>query len=247
MGLCRIMGRYKLYVASDDVGFGANVLLDGLWESWLTIFMAKRLQLGMNVVDVGANHGYYTLLFADIVGPKGRVAAVEPNPAACALLRRSISLNGFTLRVSVIEVAAGASENTQVILHVPPHEPKNAHVLDWSGNEEAGTNGISVVTRCLSSLLHEWARVDFIKVDVEGAEEAVVGGALPMLERDRPDVVLEFNCGRCHAPAELLDRLEHIYGPLRVIGFDSELHRATREELLDQSNREDWLVFLSMR
>ena len=83
--LCRLLGRYKFYVDTRDVGFGAQVLLDGYWEIWLAQFLARRVKPGMHAVDVGANHGCHTVLLADLVGPLGRVAAFEPSPGVCAL------------------------------------------------------------------------------------------------------------------------------------------------------------------
>ena len=56
-----------MYIDTADVGFGAHLLLDGFWESWLTEFIARRVQAGMRFADVGANHGYYTVLAADLL------------------------------------------------------------------------------------------------------------------------------------------------------------------------------------
>ena len=71
--ICRVLGNYKLYVDTDDTGFGSHVLLDGYWEMWLTIFFARLIKPGMTVIDVGANFGYYTLLFGTLVEDSGHV------------------------------------------------------------------------------------------------------------------------------------------------------------------------------
>ena len=107
--LCRVLSRYKLLLDTRDRGFAAHVLLDGYWEMWLTIFMCRHIQPGMVVIDVGANFGYYTVLMADLVGPEGHTFAIEPNPVVAALLRQSVTLNGFRSRTSIVEAAAGAS------------------------------------------------------------------------------------------------------------------------------------------
>ena len=96
--LCRILGRYKFYVDTRDEGFGSNILLDGFWEMWLTMAIARHLKPGMIAIDIGANFGYYSLLMADLVGPKGIVIAVEPNGHAAPKLRSSLTLNGFAAR-----------------------------------------------------------------------------------------------------------------------------------------------------
>src|SRR5690348_3038064 len=109
-GLCRILGRYKLFVDTRDQGFCANLLLDGYWEMGLTMHIARTVRPDMTAIDVGANFGYYTMLFAALVGPRGHVYAIEPAPATAGLLRRSVQLNGFQVNTTVVEAAAGASD-----------------------------------------------------------------------------------------------------------------------------------------
>ncbi|HEV2364507.1 MAG TPA: FkbM family methyltransferase [Caulobacteraceae bacterium] len=241
------MGRYKLYVDGADVGFGANVLLDGLWESWLTVFMARRVKAGMAVADVGANHGYYSLLFADLVGEQGRVAAIEPNPAVCHLLRRSLVLNGFSARVTVLEAAAAAEEGHDVELYAPPGESKNGRVVNWAGFGSGREHSVPVPAVRLSTALSRWDRLDFVKMDVEGAEQRAAEGLRPLLERDRPDFVLEYHPLRCPDPEALLGWLGQIYGRFRSIEFDGEAHPRRTSELLDGNRKEDWILYLSSR
>lgn len=239
--LCRALGRYKMYVASNDVGFGAHLMLDGAWEPWLTVFMARRLRPGMRVVDVGANHGYYTAMFADLVGRSGRVAAIEPGPRTASFLRQTVTVNGFDDRVTVFEVAATDSDGAILVLSSPSHEPKNARIVN---DDQAGMpDTVTVAGARLDTLLQDWSGVDFIKVDVEGAEESMLAGAWPLLERDRPGLLLEFNAGRCRDPAGLLDRLVLLYGQLRAVSFDSKAEPVSRAALLDASQHEDWILW----
>ncbi|HEX8470562.1 MAG TPA: FkbM family methyltransferase [Brevundimonas sp.] len=237
--VCRVLSRYRLYVASDDVGFGVHVMLDGLWEGWLTAFMARRITPGMRIVDAGANHGYYTLMFAHLTGSAGHVAAIEPNPRTASLLRRSIYANGFDPRVTLFEQAGGARDDVILHLQVPDHEPKNAHLV---GEEAPGT--VAVKGARLDTLLSDWPRVDFMKIDVEGFEESFLEGAWSIVQRDLPTMVLEFNAVRCTDPAGLLDRLEALYGRIQVIGRDSRAVMADRARLLDPSRVDDWMLYL---
>jgi len=108
--LCRILGRYKLYLDTRDAGLGAHLLLDGFWEMGLTMHIARTVGAGMNAIDVGANFGYYTILLGALVGETGHVVAVEPAPATAAMLRRSVELNGFQKFTTVVEAAAGTGE-----------------------------------------------------------------------------------------------------------------------------------------
>ncbi|HEY1073978.1 FkbM family methyltransferase [Brevundimonas sp.] len=241
IAVCRTLGRYKMFVSTADVGFGPHLLLDGLWESWLTVFMARQVKPGMNVVDAGANHGYYTLLFADLVGAQGKVAAFEPNPPIARLLRQSVAVNGFGARTTVFEKALVADDDVELVFHAVADEPKNARIVDpvYASNQST----LVIQGARLDTLLADWSRVDFMKVDVEGAEEAMIRGATSILERDRPALVLEFSALRCQEPAKLLQYLAGLYGAPSVIGFDSKLAPVSNEALLDLSNHEDWLLF----
>ena len=243
IALCRIMGRYKFYVATDDFGFGAHILMDGLWESWLTVFMARIIKPGMCVVDAGANHGYYTMMFADLVGQTGHVAAIEPHPVTAALLKRNVDVNGFSSRVQLFDSALSKADGEELSFMMPENEPKNARLTGAAYGQTPGTT--KVLSARLDTLLAPWPRVDFIKIDVEGAEETALEGAWPLLERDRPMLLLEFNPSRCQDPGGLLDRLEGLYGRIYAVGFESDLTPISRDDLMDTQNQEDRILFLS--
>src|SRR5918912_920802 len=84
--LCRVLGRYKMYVDLRDTGFVPHLMFEGYWEYWITDFMWRNLGPGQVALDVGANHGYYTVLMSDLVGAQGMVRAFEPNPRLVELL-----------------------------------------------------------------------------------------------------------------------------------------------------------------
>jgi FkbM family methyltransferase len=242
VALCRILGRYKFYVSTLDDGFGSNVLLDGYWESWLTQFMARTVRRGTVAIDVGANFGYYSLLLADLVGPDGRLFAIEPNPDVAALLRRSIALNGLAPQTSVCECAAGAEDGTTATLFVPEREPKNAAIV---AEPPAGAGRRHrVAVRRLDAIVGD-ASVGFVKIDAEGAEEDVIEGMAGIFARCRPDMVLEFNAARYADPAAFLDRVISLYGTLRHVGYDGRAADVTRERVLTEHFGEDWLLYMS--
>lgn len=243
--LCRAMGRYKMFLSAQDVGFTPHLLLDGIWEPWMTPVLARRIKPGMAVADVGANHGYFTLLLADLVGPGGRVAAIEPHPKTAELLRRTVGVNGFGDRTTVFEQAVGAHDDRLLTFERRDDDPKNARIV---GDERAEQPGMTRVrSGRLDTLLADWPKVDFLKIDVEGAEEAVLEGAWPLIVRDRPEILLEFNHSRCSDPLGLLERLVGVYQRLRTVTFDSKLVPVTRAQLLDKDQPEDWMLWLSRR
>jgi FkbM family methyltransferase len=242
--LCRILGRYKFYVDTRDRGFGSNILLDGFWEMWLTQLIASHVQPGMVVFDIGANFGYYTLLLADLVGLDGKVYAVEPNPETAAYLRHSVTLNGVGNRTVIVEAAAGGVDAPSVQLCAPKGEPKNSYVV--SGAQDAALpDGTSYMVPqvAIDGIVAAAGRVDFIKVDAEGAESEIVAGMEGSLRRFKPILVLEFNALRGTDPAALLEKLISIYGGLNYIGYDGRPAPVEADRVLSQSVGEDWLLF----
>jgi len=219
------------------------VLLEGYWEMWLTIFFAKHLQPGMTVIDVGANFGYYSVLFGALVENTGHVYAVEPNPAVATRLRRSIDLNGFASRTTIVEAAAGAVHGAEVILYAPHGEPKNAMVVSSSDmvSPQLGTT-YKVPQVRLDEVASGSPRIDFVKIDAEGAEEGVIAGIIPILQRDRPGLILEFNAARYRDPAGFLDQLQAIYSRMRYIDYSGDAVSIAASQVVSERWGEDWLL-----
>jgi len=246
--LCRILGRYKLYVDTRDKGLGAHLLLDGYWEMGLTMHIARHVRAGMAAVDVGANFGYYTVLLAALVGDSGHVLAIEPAPEAAEMLRRSVALNGFERFTTVIEAAAGTGEAPHALLFVPEREPKNAQIVaSPDGLDHIPGTVHRVAQSPIDALAADKRRIDFVKIDAEGAEEAVIAGMLATLRRDRPLLVLEFNAARARDPGALLATLCAIYGQPRYLDLHGNVLETTPERLLRERFATDWLLVFAAR
>jgi len=243
--LTRILGFQKFFVDTRDVGFGSHVLLDGYWEIWLTLFCLRNVKNGMVAIDVGANMGYYTVLFGSSVGPGGHVLAVEPNPRAAALLRRSVEINGYAPRTRVAQVACSDPATTSARLVIPTTEPKNAYITADGTNP--GRNSIETECLTLDQVCEGCERVDFIKIDAEGSEERIFAGMSAVLERHRPMIVVEINVARYADPAAFVQRLRNVYGALRYVSYDGQAVEVAPDVLLSNNVGQDWLVVLSPR
>jgi FkbM family methyltransferase len=158
-------------------------LLSGRYEAHLTAVFERYCTPGMTVVDVGANLGYYSLLASGLVGPTGRVVALEPNSENCRLLLSSLRLNGIT-NVRLLPVAA---DTTTGWAYYSTHVGSNGGLIE--DDELLSHPGTVVPTFRLDDIVD--GPVGLLKMDVEGAEGRVVQGATRLIERDRPIVTTE--------------------------------------------------------
>jgi FkbM family methyltransferase len=197
--LCRVMGRYKMFVDTADVGLSSHLMLDGYWEMWLTEALAEVLRPGMVAVDIGANLGYFTVLMADLVGPEGVVHAFEPNPPIAERLAKTVYLNGYLGNTRLYRDPLGAEDGRAVVLAVPEGEPGGAHVAD------PAHEGLALTARRFDS--HpDLLRADVIKIDAEGAELDIWRGMSGLLSGPaRPlTIFLEFAAVRYPDPRAFL-------------------------------------------
>jgi FkbM family methyltransferase len=233
--LCRVLGRYKMFIDTDDVGLSTHLLLDGYWEMWTTEAMQRLVKPGLTVVDVGANLGYFTLLLGELVGPTGEVHAFEPNPAMVSRLRRSVAVNGFADRTRIHAVALAADAG-QAGFTVPPGEPKNGHLTTVPGD------GIPVTLQRLDSLE---ILPDFIKIDVEGSEELVWRGMAGILAARRPlTILIEFVLDRYADPALFLDEILRHGFRLSRLDPDLGVLQVTCEAVLAANPTADQILVL---
>jgi len=240
--LTRVLGRYKMYVDTSDVGISSHILLDGYWEIWVTEAIAALVKPGMVVADVGANLGYYTMLMADLVGPTGRVHAFEPNPVMLRRLRRNIAVNGFAGHTDVHDKALADVDGAIVPFHIPPDFPGGGAIARHSHPNDSNT--IQIETIRLDAR-PEWHAIELIKVDVEGAEELVWRGARGLLEGDKlRTVLLEFNTERyADSPGFLAAMRAHGFS-IGLIEPDQGMISVSEEALLTQYANNEVMLLL---
>ena len=143
---------------------------------------------GATVLDVGANIGAYTLLFATWAGPSGRVVAFEPSPRSVEGLREHLKLNGVADRVEIVQAAVSSAEGTAWF---DCSGPSGANALV---SEARGGGAITVDTTTLDAYCESRGlRPSVIKVDVEGAELDVLRGGRRTLAQPGLDIFVEFH------------------------------------------------------
>jgi FkbM family methyltransferase len=240
--LCRVLGKYLIYADAQETGITPHLTMKGYWESWITVLLARTLRPGWHCLDLGANHGYYTLVMADLVGPRGRVVSVEPTPRLAELLRETLDVNEFP-GVTVVQKAASRTDGDKLRLVIPRRRSMNASVTEVGGPTDAA---FDVDTVTVDALTREWPRVDLIKIDVEGAEEDVWQGMQRTIEQNpRLVVILEFNVDRSEDPRGFLEAIELAGFRLRYIDFEADVRDVTIDQLLRRQVGQDWMLYLA--
>lgn len=153
--------------------------VDGAYEAETVAFVKRSIQPGMACLDVGANAGFFTLLMAQLTGPSGQVFAFEPTARVFEILNQNIRLNGFhnvQAECSAVGECSGETEFRE--------GPSGFEVYNTIGavaHQHARSQAFTV-TRVPLTRMDDYCRrqgiqhLDFVKVDVEGAELLVLRG-----------------------------------------------------------------------
>jgi FkbM family methyltransferase len=191
----------ELYVDLRQKFIGWGVL-QGSYEQEESALVRRLVGAGMNVIDVGANIGYFTIMMAGLVGTHGRVDAVEPVKQSFELLQKSVSRNDYTGRVHLHKSALSSHEQEIRMRYQPGSTNMGGAYMrpDNSDDRLLGKDFVEEAARATTlDFLAQDRRIDFIKIDVEGAEPLVIAGGREMLLRDRPTILMEVNEPALHS------------------------------------------------
>ncbi|MFC7739015.1 FkbM family methyltransferase [Roseomonas sp. GCM10028921] len=180
---------FHLFASPSDAAVGRHVLAGG-YESEVAAVFRSVLRPGMGVLDIGANIGYFTMLSAMLVGPAGRVLAVEPNPGNARMVEASRVLNGFN-QVTVLQ--AGAGRKVGLLALNTSHSNGTTSTLEAKSSSILEARTVACVP--LDRMVPEIGSIDLIKIDVEGAEYNALLGCQDIIRRHRPVIVSEFSPG----------------------------------------------------
>jgi FkbM family methyltransferase len=149
--------------------------------------LARIVKRGDVFYDIGANVGFFTLIGARLVGGEGIVYAFEPVPAHAETLRRNVELNALK-NVVVLEKAAGSSSGPgQLTLE---DDPTGAHLASEDASGDVVVEVVAIDDLVESRMIPP---PKVVKLDVEGAELAVIDGMRRTIERSRPIIVCELH------------------------------------------------------
>lgn len=207
----------KMYLDPNDAILSKDLNSNLIWEKEESEFFRNNIKEGMNVLDIGANIGYFSLLFSKWVGEKGKVFSFEPDPFNFNLLSKNIHANRagniFSFQKAI------SNHNGSVSLFLSEKNKGDHRIFDFHVFED-DNNRKSVNVECakLDSILPADEKIDFIKMDVQGAEYLALEGMSDTIARN-PNIQLltEFwpyaieESG--HSPKEFIEKL-------RQFGFE---------------------------
>jgi FkbM family methyltransferase len=205
----------KIYVPKYDYRFYCRnnnedyTFMTGHEDDLIKFFIPKE---GDTVVDVGAHIGHYTILSSMRVGMGGKVVSIEAHRGNFDMLNRNVKLNHLS-NVVTLNYAVFSKE-TKINLYLPAEESDftiyNTVMTDRSGKD--GEKFVEVDANTLDNLLQQNGinaeGVNWVKVDVEGAELEVLRGATDVLSKSKNIALLiEVHGSHLYEPIK-----EFIYG-----------------------------------
>ncbi|MBO4245531.1 MAG: FkbM family methyltransferase [Bacilli bacterium] len=166
---------------------GRSLYFKKIWEPKMTKVVQDKVKEGWYILDVGADIGYYSLLFALKSGAKGKVVCFEPDPEPWPYLKDNIAM----------------FENKNIIpyaLALSDHEGLGMMKLGGKGQLYPDQKSDSDVTNTVKMVVFDdffpklsWNKIDLIKIDVEGAELSVLKGMKKTINKYHPKLLIEIH------------------------------------------------------
>jgi len=182
-------GKFQVDPRSD---LFKRAIVSGSYEPDLVRLCLKHLDRERSAIDVGANIGFYTILFAREL-QKGVVLAIEPVPSALKKLRKNIGINSVASNVLVYE---GAATNYGGYVEINTIEGKEEYsslgkIVHASVRSDSSVK-LRVKCTTIDQLTNQYRlNPGFIKIDAEGAEHKVLEGCNEVLRKNRPTLLVE--------------------------------------------------------
>lgn len=225
----------KLKVSKQDTGLGAWFQTKGEYEPEETALLISQVKAGMTVVDIGANIGYYTVILSKLVGEKGRVYAFEANPEAVKELEENIRLNQLEDNITLVPLAVGDKEGKVNIV-----QDSNLGHSSVSNSDKG--EAVKMITLDSHFADNSHPLIDWLKIDIEGAEFSALSGATALFREGKiKNILIEINSKALnsfgHEPEMLLDLLASSYDFYKL---DAEA-KLSRDEVLRSLKKKSYI------
>ena len=199
-----------------------------------TNFFKKNIKEGDVVLDLGANIGYFTCLFAQLVGKTGKVFAFEPEPNNFELLKKNIGVNEY--KNVTIEQKAVTNKTGKIKMFLS-NSPKDHRIYDPNDNRDF----IEIDAIALDDYFKDFNQeINFVKSNVQGADFGAFEGMLSIVEKCKSNIVmaLEFSPallkGFGSDPEKFVDLLIEYGFKIHDIRLYEKILPISKEQLLQE-------------
>ncbi len=228
----------------DDRNYLEPFSNDQLYEPNTTNFLKKILKKGMNVINIGANIGYFTLLAAREVGPEGRVFAFEPFPHTVELLKKNIDSNGYKNVETMPMAVSDRKEKSFLALK----SDSGHNFVTSSPNKEY--DSIEITTTTVDDYFDENLKIDFLIMDAEGYEPKIFDGMKNTLEKNPTmQILTEYNPHTLEVAGtsgkEFLEKLEKLGFNIQIIATDGQPQNYIKDDVLKIKSPHTTTLFLT--
>jgi FkbM family methyltransferase len=177
-------GNFKIE-CDTNTWIGARIVFLGDYEPSLKKVFRDHIKAGDRVLDIGANIGFHTLFFSELVGTTGKVTAFEPVPSNFVKLIANIALNNYQNIISENFALGDKNEVLKIAADEKSVNPGAFNLFDHSGS-------IEITCKIGDEVIGD-EKVDFIKIDVEGYESFVFEGLTATIQKNKPKIVFEYD------------------------------------------------------
>lgn len=192
-----------------DRGIERKLYNQGVYEEGTLYCFEKILKKGDVILDVGANIGLTTIRASKLIGDKGKVYAIEAMTSTFEILRFNILLNKLTNVICVNEAFADYVGKAEIFHNLDINRGSASLYSDKK------KGGIEVEVNTLDEFVinHGINTIDFIKIDIEGAEYPMLMGASNFLKNNKPIICVEYSkeVKSNYASDLIFDVLKHKY------------------------------------
>lgn len=175
----------------NDCGVSDVARWGGIYEPYIFEYIVKHFNVaGKNIVDIGANFGFHSVEFSEMVGDRGNVYAFEPQRLVYYQLCGNVVLNGLD-NVYCYNIGLGEKEGV-VKLENPNYYSQNTINIGDTHTDRYVENGMEL---CSVKPLdcYNFSDVSVIKLDVQGYELYVINGMVDTIRRNRPYIFIEID------------------------------------------------------
>lgn len=189
----RWYGRFRVFAYPRNE-ICRTIFVKGCYEPNEFFVLKKVLRTGMTVMDVGANIGLYSIFASRLVGSHGKIIAIEPSQREFGRLTDNLTLNSAHNVCAMRVACSNYSGEADIVIAADGKEGHNTlGSLSYASAKVKEVQRVRIER--LDDLVEreEVARVDVLKLDIEGAELFALLGAAKILEHFRPIILIELS------------------------------------------------------